>query len=96
MSLAQLDAWAECVVEPIHNEVERCGQRQKFSSELYGRCLRHAVVGLLMVTSEAVTDVQTAEYDNDGIRDKVGSALCGSFERIATVVVWTLSAEHCT
>lgn len=85
MHPAQLDAWIGRVATTMDTEVGRGRRRQMLLRTLYGMCLRLAVVGITMVAWEAMKNVHTAKFDNDGIADEKRRAVCGSSEKKATV-----------
>lgn len=67
MHLAWLDGCIGCVLTTVSTEVGRTRREQTFSSVLYERYLRCAVAGMLKTACEAVKNVDTAEFDDNGM-----------------------------
>lgn len=78
MHLERLDAWIGFVVTTTDTKEGRNGRRQTLFPTLYGRYLRRVVAGILKVVWKAVKGVNTAEFDNDGMRDEVEGQCVGT------------------
>lgn len=94
MHLVLLHAWTGCVVTKKNTRVGRGRQRQALLTTLYGKYLRGAVAGILMLAVEMVKDVQATEFSIDDMGDERGRAVCENSERVASVAFSISPAER--
>lgn len=69
----------------MDTEIERNGARRTSSPALYEKYLCRAVDGIMQVTCKNVKDVDTANFNNEGMGAEGVRAVCGISERVATL-----------